>query len=190
MAVNRPAIDTLKDEILKAKSAGVAALYCDNLISYIDQIIASPDNTPSEGEVAHFQARALRQMQQLRMAHETRMEGFKAVIGYGQSAIKTMVVVNGGASVALLAFIGHLAANDVANVLHFVGPLVPFGVGALFGGLASGGAYLSQWCYEAGWLKRGGAFNLATVAVGAGAYVAFAWGLWASVSAFSTFLSI
>jgi len=72
---------------------------------------------------------------------------FRSAITAGQSAIKSSFLLNGGAAVALLAFIGHLATIDKSYVATFASSLLPFAYGALAISITSGFTYLSQWLY-------------------------------------------
>jgi hypothetical protein len=73
-------------------------------------------------------------------------ELFKSVIATAKLTIKSLILINGGAAVALLAFIGHLAtANTAKNsspaINAFAAPLTWFVIGvwtaALFGGFVA-----------------------------------------------------
>jgi cation transporter-like permease len=73
------------------------------------------------------------------------LEELRAVNAAGQSAIKSSMLVNGGAAVALLAFIGHLATDPqtIGAVPNFAVPLTSFVVGVWLGGLSAGFTYLT-----------------------------------------------
>lgn len=81
------------------------------------------------------------------LAHQTNLENFKAVIVAGQNAIKTMILINGGAAVAMLAFIGNFAGK-LQNGPSFLAPsLLLFAIGSFLGGSVSGLTYLSRWLF-------------------------------------------
>src|SRR6267143_3663544 len=76
-------------------------------------------------------------------------EVFRAGTTTGAEAIKAVTLINGGAAVAVLAFIGHLVsirATPVA-VMNFAEPLALFVIGVLASVLGSGVTYLVHWCY-------------------------------------------
>jgi hypothetical protein len=129
------------------------------------------------------------------------LEMFRATNTAGQSALRTSFLMNGGASVAILTFIGHLATNTSGKVpIHLLAPsLAIFVFGVLLVAFASGATYLAQLFYEqwsyaqwshAGkqWAKTTG-FVLNTMAIVFGfvSYVFFAWGACKAYSVFATY---
>ena len=100
--------------------------------------------------------------------HEWQLEGFRSVIQVGQSALKTCILVNGGAAVALLAFVGHLVeqAKPQIPVRSLALAMAVFVGGVFAGGLASAFTYLSQWSSSGNWPRTGLALNIAAIASG------------------------
>jgi divalent metal cation (Fe/Co/Zn/Cd) transporter len=84
-----------------------------------------------------------------------RAELFKSVISTAKVLIKSLILINGGAAVALLAFIGHLATAEThtgAPIHAFACPLAcfVFGVGAaaLFAGFVAAAQKLYAEAYN------------------------------------------
>jgi hypothetical protein len=83
-------------------------------------------------------------------------ELFKSVITTAGVAIKSLILINGGAAVALLAFIGHLATSETnqhaAPVHAFAFPLLWFVIGvwtaALFAGFVAAAQKLYSEAYD------------------------------------------
>src|SRR3546814_644754 len=102
---------------------------------------------------------------------------FRSVISSGQSALKSSILINGGATVALLAFVGTVW-NDPQSA-PTLGPLVSvlvlFAVGVLLSAMAHGTTYLSQYFYSMVGERTGAAFHILTVALVLGAYSTFGW---------------
>ncbi|MDX1004620.1 hypothetical protein [Sinorhizobium medicae] len=75
----------------------------------------------------------------------------ESVFSFGLEAIRTTAILNGGAVIAVFAFLGSLYGKDPAN-FQLVRALLPaaftFAVGALLAGLASGFAYFAQMLYS------------------------------------------
>src|SRR6266404_3904086 len=73
----------------------------------------------------------------------------------GRDAIKATTLVNGGAAVAMLAFLGHLASigADPTTIIEFARALRWFVIGTLLCVLASGITYVAQRTCELG-LRR------------------------------------
>jgi hypothetical protein len=72
---------------------------------------------------------------------------FQATVQSGQAALKSAFLINGGAAVALLAFIGNVWTKTQANVNGLGFPLLLYVFGVLFPAVASGLTYLSQYQY-------------------------------------------
>jgi hypothetical protein len=79
--------------------------------------------------------------------HAHGVEMFRSVIQAGQNALRSAFLMNGGASVALLAFVGHLSSVAPKKVPMLAPSLATFVGGVLVAALASGVTYLSQWFY-------------------------------------------
>ncbi len=76
-------------------------------------------------------------------------ESVKAGNLSGAEAIRAATLINGGAAVAMLAFIGHLASIQAKStvIMDFAGPLRLFVIGVLLGSVASGVTYLAHTFY-------------------------------------------
>ncbi len=72
------------------------------------------------------------------------LEKAKATCVAGQGALKTTIIMNGGASVALLAFIGNTWIHKGGGVAMLSIALFLFAVGVLSGCAATGVTYLAQ----------------------------------------------
>ena len=72
---------------------------------------------------------------------------FQATVQSGQAALKSAFLINGGAAVALLAFIGNVWTKTQANVSGLGFPLLLYVFGVLSPAVASGLTYLSQYQY-------------------------------------------
>ena len=121
--------------------------------------------------------------------HQRNMEMFRSVITVGQGAIKSAFLLNGGAAVALLAFIAHLIQinSEKVEVTDFSFCLLLFGWGTLAVAVASGFTYLSQYAYAASqkWIITTGVIlNIIYVALVSASYGMFLWGLYATYRAF------
>ncbi len=173
------------------KSKGTAAIYCDNLIAYFNEVQNSPESEPSPVEIEQFKADLQNWVEANKHQHEQQLEMFRSVITSGQGAIKSSFLLNGGAAVALLAFIGHLAQFNAAKVATFAPCLLPFSLGVLVVAVTSGFTYLSQWLYastHAGAHKVGFIFNILCILLGLGSYALFACGLFSTYCQFLAYV--
>ena len=177
----------MKAMIENIKANGTAAIYCDNLINYLQQVEDSPQHEPSIKELEGYKAELQHRIEINKLNHESQLEMFRSVIASGQSAIKSSFLLNGGSAVALLAFIGHLAEFKPTMVPVFANCLMPFCYGVLAVSLTAGATYLTQWFYASPkpFAKKAGfTLNIFCILLGFFAYGLFLWGLFSSYSAF------
>ncbi len=77
---------------------------------------------------------------------------FQAGLSFGLEAMKTAILVNGGAVVAMMAFIGatyNAEPVDVDRVRSaLLLPAFIFAIGSVAAGMASGFAYFAQYLYQ------------------------------------------
>jgi len=179
----------LRAEIEELKGQGVAAVFVDNLINYLTSVEQSPEQNPGPAELERYKAELNHDVETMKHRNAANLENFKAVIAAGQNAIRSMILINGGASVAMLAFIGHLARIGSASVPTFANCLLPFVGGTLLGGLVSGGTYLAQFFFGGSTERShqiGGYINTAVIVLGLLSFVAFGIGAWWTYEAFLT----
>lgn len=74
------------------------------------------------------------------------LESYKATIQFGVQAVKSLLLVAGGAAAALLAFMGHLVTNDkVEYAKQLAMPLGAFFLASLFACAVFAFSYLTQY---------------------------------------------
>ena len=135
----------MKTMIEDIKSKGTAAIYCDNIIAYLNEVQNSPEPEPTPVDFERYKADLQNWIEANKYQHEGNLEMFRSVITSGQGAIKSSLLLNGGAAVALLAFIAHLAELQRDKVSEFASCLLLFAFGVLAIVVTSGCTYLSQW---------------------------------------------
>ncbi len=131
---------------------GINTVPIDVVNSYLDL----------EEEVNPFKIKKLELEHQRKMAYaqsvdkvlmQSQIENFKSIISMGQNALKSILMINGGAAVAFIAFLnnnmGKLLTNAVLPVFYIPlwWALVCFGLGTLFASIGYGLAYLTQGQY-------------------------------------------
>ena len=80
---------------------------------------------------------------------------FNAGLVLGQNALKSVILINGGAAVALLAFIGHIWPKEQpSQLIHLGGSLQWFVYGVFFAAVASGITYVTQIIYAVYFQRR------------------------------------
>ena len=123
------------------------------------------------------------------------VEMIRATLGFSHLAIKSAILVNGGAAVASLAFAGSLLQSG-QSLDGVPGILTCFWIGVLAGAIAAGAAHVSQRCYarasesrsrrdndlERKWKRKGHVFLWPTIGLVISCYVMFLVGcIWAAV---------
>jgi hypothetical protein len=184
----------LRDIVDDLKTKGVESLSSENLIKYLDEALRDLDSSaarPTDATIERYKAELQKWVEEHKNVHAQGIELFRSVIQAGQNALRTGFLMNGGASVALLAFVGHMATVAPQKIPSLAPSLLVFVVGVLVAALASGVAYLSQWFYggERSWQKKTGfGLNIAAILLGLGAYGVFAWGMWRAYHVFLGFV--
>lgn len=126
--------------------------------------------------LAHYDAQA-----------KSDVEMFKSVIAAGKEALTATLLINGGAVVALLGFLGAVMSKSdwEAFGLRLTIPLLSFGSGVLFGALGFGVRYCSQFFYAVQYRKIGNLFNALSSLLAIAAYSVFGYGVFVTYSAFT-----
>ena len=182
----------LKKTIEDIKANGTAAIYCDNLIAYLDDVATSPSVAITPTELEQYKAQLQLEVERHKGTNASNLEMFKAVISAGQNAIRSSFLLNGGAALALLAFISHLAETQPARVSALADTLMPFVIGVFAISLTSGFTYLSQGFFAANdgsWkVKTGFWLNIVGITFGLCSYGFFIWGMCRAYLAFKNFV--
>lgn len=139
---------------------------------------------PAISQAAELQHQS--QLAHHRAVHESQLEMFKSVLETGQTAVNTAILVSGGGTVALLAFVGNFQSKSppVAVPSPLIVALILFAVGVLCGAMAAGGRYLSQFCYASAWRRSAIAFHIVCVVLVISTYLLFAAGVVAAYHGF------
>lgn len=143
-------------------------------------------------DIAVMNAQNESALRQYDAENQKQIEMFRATITSGQAALKSAILINGGASVALLAFIGNIWTKGTLQeaVDSLTLSIGLFAGGVLAAAIASGNAYLAQYCYSRYPKWPGDLLNVVTILLVIASYVLFAWGVYESYSAFAVHLPI
>lgn len=177
----------LRDALQTVRASNQTSIQVDALSQYLDKWEHAADSTVRETDAQH--ARNLEQWKtQLAVSSAEWLEMFKAVIEAGMTALKSSIVINGGAAAALLALLADgLKANGSEHWGVMLTPLgwawMCFMCGLGLAGTATGTRYISQALYaeafhlhesRAGRFYKGGNWvrNI-SAALGVGSYVLF-----------------
>lgn len=135
--------------------------------------------------VEHERNIALYQAQEMRA-----VELFRSVITYGSAALKSSLLINGGAAAALLAFIGNIWAKETGAeaVKSLTMAILLFSFGVLAAALGTAGSYFSQYCYSEPFPRAAVVFHTLTVLFVLTSFALFGFGSYEAYSAFAKHL--
>ena len=185
-------IDINRRELIDAQARGLASIQVETLHSIFNSMEEQLDAAPSQA--GQIQLETFRSDLAASLAHQEHvnswnLENFRQVIALGQSTLKSIMLINGGAAVALLAFLGNLinAKNNNVGIPPFANSMRLFVIGVFLAAVAYALTYFSQLFYAGAkpWHQRAGvAFHVITSLAGAAALVLFLCGAFASYRGF------
>lgn len=137
-------IDAFRKQLDQVEAQGSAQVQVSALRAYLSALEKDAGASQEyrkrehEGMLAHYAAKSQHSIEML-----------KAVLEAGKSALHALLIINGGAVVALLGVLSNLAGKAEGGPLakYLALPLIEFGVGVLCGALGFAFRYLSQACY-------------------------------------------
>jgi hypothetical protein len=167
-------LSALRAELRELKEAGQQSVSIDALLTITDG--------PAEPAQGHEQAMAVwhESNARYRLFYDAKsraeLEVLRTVIEFGKAALQSAILINGGAAVAILAYLGKSA-----DAQHSVARgLLAFVFGVLGAAVGTGVAYVSQCQYLSGKQCAGRCLRaIAMILVGV-SYVLFGLGAWLS----------
>ena len=190
-------IDDLSRALAQVKQQGqevvsIVALesYLANLKGHVEKV-GELDRIKLDSDLASFRAEHERILAHYDAQQKHSVEMIRSVFAYGQAALKSSILINGGAAAALLAFIGKIWSEETgqAAVNALTNALVLFSFGVLAGAIGTAATYLSQLSYTSSWTKIGVGFHVLTILIVAAAYVLFGLGSYEAYESFLKHLS-
>lgn len=189
-------IEAHRTALKEAEASGLTTIQTSTLHSIFDDVEKQLTTTPSQPhplELEKFRSDLASSLAYQEHVHSWNLEGFKQVIALGQSTLKSIMLINGGAAVALLAFLGNLInrSGPSSNVVAFADSMRMFVIGVFLAAVAYATTYFSQLFYdgEKKWQQRTGlAFHVITSLIGASSLAAFLWGAHVAYSGFISFV--
>lgn len=182
------------------KKSGGTVVPILNLENYLDDIDGVLKDDVKGGSINVARENFERDIEILKIKHNVEAEGFRAVMEAGLSALKSSIIINGSAALALLTFIGGAWQRSCDNfpLISSLGKaLFIFVLGVGFSGVASGMRYLSQAAYQQNcrdmilgkvysvWIRIGNFFRNLTIILAVVSYFSFFYGAWLSYVYFS-----
>jgi len=174
-------VDKIKLVLKQTKDAGHDSISITAFEDYLISIEKENDTESKNAEMkldcdlAVFSAENDRNIAHANNLTASSLELFKSVILVGQSALKASMLINGGAAVALLAFMGKIwgtsTSSEVAGNISMA--LFLFCIGIFLSALASGVTYVSQSLHNVEKTNLANGLNLITVFCVLGSYCIF-----------------
>ncbi|WP_244828437.1 hypothetical protein [Caballeronia sp. TF1N1] len=187
-------VGQIKAAVDEFAQTGNSAIPVQNMQMYLDGLLkTTQERESSNAPISEAQAQHQLEIWKTQLVARSGMtvEMFKAVVEAGQTALKSATLLNGGAAVAMLAFVGNALTNlrePVRTTLltSVGGALFIFMIGAGLSGVSTAARYLSQACYANAaeqnpapyWMKWGMALQWASIALGVGSFASFFAGGW------------
>ncbi|MDC5849683.1 hypothetical protein OPW32_10805 [Vibrio europaeus] len=168
-------IKNLKLELKKLEEQGETFVSIDALLEYLEKVEVE-DVKRHELTVADFNAKNQSAVEKYKEDRAEWRELFKAVISNGQATIRLLATINGGAALALLAFIGKVWGEELPN--SFMGQNITLSlfflcVGVGISALTQGFAYVGQHFFTYDNDKLGAIFQKLTALLGIGSLTSF-----------------
>lgn len=184
--MNLDIIDVIISDIKSVKEKNQEVIHIDALIKYLED----RKNNPIEPD-------AELRLKLMEFEHEINISNYKSrvniaikmldmVANFAQMAIKSALIINGGAAIAILAFLGNVWKNnmDVSSVDSFIMALEYFSWGVLAGAICAGLSYIVQYLYTNEYNKFGIGIHVAAIFSICVAYVFFLLGISGVADAF------
>ncbi|WP_088211201.1 hypothetical protein [Shewanella sp. Shew256] len=186
-------IQEVKKALANAKQKGAVSVSIDSMEKFMHQLDERAQKQGDFNQLEHarilkeFEAENARNIAHSQNVNAHSVEMFKSVIASGQGALKSSMIINGGAAAALLAFTGKIWSEgsivQVTNAL--TQSILWFCVGLLVACVASGTTYLSQFAYAKGHDRTGDVVNVFTVLIVLSSYVIFGFSCFNASSTFT-----
>jgi hypothetical protein len=179
-------IQNIRAALSELKAEGTSAVSVAGLEEFINDLERRANSSlellklQSQFDLANYEAR---------VQHSVEM--FRSVIEAGREALKAVVLINGGAVVALLGFLGAAIAKSFPSSLglSLAGALGYFGAGVLLGALGFGARYSAQASYSQSNNYVGIQFHVLSVVFAVVAYLFFGIGVIRAYGAFVGYIS-
>lgn len=139
-------LEKIKADVNDAKLKGNESIQLDNLLAYLSDIVLDNEKVQEGIRLEGVKHQNSTELEILKINNSFQIESFKAAINIGANACRTFLIMNGGAAIALLAFLGNIwnKESSVDAAFAIATALSLFCMGVVFAGLCSGLSYFSQ----------------------------------------------
>lgn len=183
-------LDGIITDVEAVKESNAKAVDIENLLAYLHGIDVNSFKDRPDFELEVMKQTNQTSIEEYKIKNAFQLEAFKSVITIGANACRAFMIMNGGAAIALLAFLGNIwNKSSTPNASKAIAiSLAIFCAGVLASGLCAGLTYFSQSAYgnsqlteHKKWFRTGQVFNILACVAGLLSLAAFGYG---SFSAF------
>lgn len=170
----KSAVDQVKDQGQEVISVSALKRYLEELERIVDTQ-KEISTTQLESQLATFRAEHERNLAHYEAQQKHSIEMLRSVFMFGNTALKSSILINGGAAVALLAFIGKIWTDklEAAAISAVTMAIAFFSFGVLSAAVGTAFSYLTQYAYSQRLTKTGIVFHIATFLLVVGSYIFF-----------------
>lgn len=160
-------IERIRKDFTEFQENGNESIMVDKVVTYLDALKKDIAAEERYSETQRFFAKLNHEREiefckvdnQVRIANVDRLEEgqrlmLKSAIEIGQNALKYVMLINGGAGVAMLAFVGNILSKGFTINCFLTWSLTSFAAGVLTAAVSSGAAYFSQCYYSSSFEKQ------------------------------------
>ena len=189
---NEELINQIRRDVKAVREQGQHVIDASALDSYLAELTRTSSLMQQERQRVHqsqleqFKATHASNLAQYTAQSQTALEMLRSVITLGQGALRAAMLVNGGAAVAILGFLGSAWTKGVpqATLTTLPRSMLFFAVGVLAAGLATGFTYLSQAAFASEQRRRGEVMRRIVIALIVASFVMFGLGSWVAYAVF------
>ncbi|MCH7501417.1 MAG: hypothetical protein IH886_15700 [Nitrospinae bacterium] len=169
----------MEEDLQSAKQDGVENIPIQNLEKWIVELKKLDEETKNssltQSQLEEYKTKRAGWLEDLKAHHQLTLELIKTELQLGHTALKTSILINGGAAVALLAFIGQVwnKKDSIINIQGITEPLTCFVYGVFCAGIAFGFGYISQIFYNKFKRKWGLSFHVLAFLLGLSSFIFF-----------------
>jgi len=154
-------IDLIRTQLHNTKEEGSTEFNLEQIENWVNSLEGEVEAAEEESSVDTVSSSL--KVEEYKLTHQSKLEGYKAetqwsieqfrsVIAYGQATLKSAILINGGAAVALLAFIGKIWSDENSQlaIKELSYSLTLFVFGTLAIAIATGITYIAQSLFNTG----------------------------------------
>jgi len=144
-------IEIIKSDVDLLKEQNIQNIPIENFEAWYNGLKKFVDGSPGEitaAQLEKYKGEISAWVEGIKGQQAGKVEMLKATMEYGGAAIKSSLLINGGAAVALLAFVGKIwGPESKAQIQDLSCSLIIFVMGVAFSAMAMGAAYFTQFYY-------------------------------------------